>query len=287
MTTPALRGAPGPVGGGRSLGAELLLLVGMLFTLAPIVYLIWNSLRYTRDLLSGENLDQLTLHNFDTLLSSSGLGYGTLLVNSIAVVTGTVILCVTIGALGAYSLSKYRWPRGVTIAVLGASLFLQLVPPVALVPAFYVILTELSLFNTVTGLILVNTAFNLPFALFLLKVYFDSVPDDLRDAALLDGASDAVAFRRVVLPLAAPGVAAVAILVAILTWNEFLMALSLTSSPAAQTLPVGISTFIGDFAIQYGNLSAAAVVATVPMILFAALAHRRIVSGLTAGAVKG
>lgn len=287
MTTRALRGTPGPVGGGRSLGAELLLLVGMLFTLAPIVYLLWNSLRYTRDLLSGENLDQLTLHNFDTLFSSSGLGYGTLLVNSIAVVTGTVILCVTIGALGAYSLSKFRWPRGVTIAVLGASLFLQLVPPVALVPAFYVILTELSLFNTVTGLILVNTAFNLPFALFLLKVYFDSVPDDLRDAALLDGASDAVAFRRVVLPLAAPGVAAVAILVAILTWNEFLMALSLTSSPAAQTLPVGISTFIGDFAIQYGNLSAAAVVATVPMILFAALAHRRIVSGLTAGAVKG
>jgi ABC-type glycerol-3-phosphate transport system permease component len=287
MTTRALRGAPGPVGAGRSLGAELLLLVGMLFTLAPIVYLVWNSLRYTRDLLSGENLDQLTLHNFDTLFSSSGLGYGTLLVNSVAVVTGTVILCVTIGALGAYSLSKYQWPRGVTIAVLGASLFLQLVPPVALVPAFYVILTELSLFNTVTGLILVNTAFNLPFALFLLKVYFDSVPDDLRDAALLDGASDAVAFRRVVLPLAAPGVAAVAILVAILTWNEFLMALSLTSSPDAQTLPVGISTFIGDFAIQYGNLSAAAVVATVPMILFAALAHRRIVSGLTAGAVKG
>jgi ABC-type glycerol-3-phosphate transport system permease component len=287
MTTRALRGAPGPVGAGRSLGAELLLLVGMVFTLAPIVYLVWNSLRYTRDLLSGENLDQLTLHNFDTLFSSSGLGYGTLLVNSVAVVTGTVILCVTIGALGAYSLSKFRWPRGVTIAVLGASLFLQLVPPVALVPAFYVILTELSLFNTVTGLILVNTAFNLPFALFLLKVYFDSVPDDLRDAALLDGASDAVAFRRVVLPLAAPGVAAVAILVAILTWNEFLMALSLTSSPDAQTLPVGISTFIGDFAIQYGNLSAAAVVATVPMILFAALAHRRIVSGLTAGAVKG
>ncbi len=274
------------VGAGRARPAELLLLLWLVLTLAPILYLVWNSLRYTRDLLSGDNPGSLTLHNFDTLLSS-GTDFGTLMINSVAVVVGTVLLCVTIGALGAYSLSKYRWPTWVTAAALGGSLFLQLVPPVALVPAFYVILTELSLFNTTTGLILVNTAFNLPFALFLLKVYFDSVPDDLREAALLDGASDATAFRRVVLPLAAPGVAAVAILVGILTWNEFLMALSLTSSPDAQTVPVGISTFIGDFAIQYGNLSAAAVIATIPMILFAAFAHRRIVSGLTAGAVKG
>jgi multiple sugar transport system permease protein len=174
-----------------------------------------------------------------------------------------------------------------TVVVLGAALFIQLVPPVALVPSFYVVLNNLYLYNSVTGLVLVNTVFNLPFAIFLLKVYFDTIPDDLRDAALVDGARQSGVFWRVMLPLAAPGIGAVTILVGILTWNEFLMALSLTSTADAQTITVGIGSFVQQFSIRYGEMTAAAAVATIPLIIIAAVAHRYIVTGLTGGAIKG
>lgn len=172
------------------------------------------------------------------------------------------------------------------MSVLGAALLVQLAPQAALVPAYYGLLGSLGLLDTITGLVLVNTVFNLPFAVFLLKVYFDAIPNDLRDAALVDGCTGAMAFWRVVLPLAAPGVAAVTILVAVLTWNDFLMALSLTLTPNAQTVTVGIANFMQNFSVQFGELTAASAVATVPLVILAALAHRYIVAGLTGGALK-
>ena len=118
------------------------------------------------------------------------------------------------------------------------------------------------------------------------SIYFDAIPNDLRDAALVDGCTGAMAFWRVMLPLAAPGVAAVTILVAVLTWNDFLMALSLTLTPNAQTVTVGIANFMQNFSVQFGELTAASAVATVPLVILAALAHRYIVAGLTGGALK-
>ena len=272
-------------GKGRIVLTELGLLVAVILTLMPIGWLFWSSLKYHRDIINLDNPTAFTLNNYMTIFSGSSR-FPTLFLNSLGVVFFTTVLCVLIGSLAAYSLSKFRWPRTFTATILGASLFIQLVPPIALVPAYYVILNTFYLYNSVTGLILVNTVFNLPFAIFLLKVYFDSIPDDLKEAALVDGCKDAGVFWRVMLPLAAPGIGAVTILVGILAWNEFLMALSLTSTPDAQTITVGIGTYVQQYSVRYGEMTAAAAVATIPIVILAALAHRYIVTGLTGGAVK-
>jgi ABC-type glycerol-3-phosphate transport system permease component len=272
-------------GKGRIVFTELGLLIAIILTLMPIGWLFWSSLKYHRDIINLDNPTTFTLNNYMTIFSGSSR-FPTLFLNSLGVVFFTTLLCVLIGSLAAYSLSKFRWPRTFTATILGASLFIQLVPPIALVPAYYVILNTFYLYNSVTGLILVNTVFNLPFAIFLLKVYFDSIPDDLKEAALVDGCKDAGVFWRVMLPLAAPGIGAVTILVGILAWNEFLMALSLTSTPDAQTITVGIGTYVQQYSVRYGEMTAAAAVATIPIVILAALAHRYIVTGLTGGAVK-
>ena len=268
-----------------SASAELGLLVAVALTLIPIGWLFWTSLKYVKDITSLEGPPAPTLANYQTLLSGSS-EFPTLLLNSIGVVFFTTLLCLIIGTLSAYSLSKFRWPRVFVVAVLGAALTIQLVPPVALVPAYYEILSRLSLYDSITGLVIVNALFNLPFAVFLLKVYFDGIPGDLKDAALVDGCRDFTAFLRVMVPLAAPGIAAVTILVSVLAWNEFLMALSLTLSPRAQTTTVGIAGYIQEASVQYGEMSAAASLATLPVIVLAAVAHRYIVAGLTGGAIK-
>lgn len=259
--------------------------MAVVLTLIPIGWLIWSSVKLDKDIANLDGVASPTLANYRGLLSA-GSTFPTLILNSLAVVIFTTILCVAVGALGAYSLSRFRWPRVLTVAVLGAALLVQLAPQAALVPAYYGLLSGLGLLDTIAGLVLVNTVFNLPFAVFLLKVYFDGIPNDLRDAALVDGCTGAMAFWRVMLPLAAPGVAAVTILVAVLTWNDFLMALSLTLTPNAQTVTVGIANFMQNFSVQFGELTAASAIATVPLVILAALAHRYIVTGLTGGALK-
>lgn len=267
-----------------SLSAETALAIAVVLALVPIGWLVWSSLKLTRDITSLDGLSRPSLVNYEALLDSS---FPALISNSLAVVLFSTILCLAIGSLAAYSLSRFRWPLAVTATVLGLALLIQLVPPVALVPAYYELLGSLGLIDTIAGLVLVNTVFHLPFAVFLLKVYFDGIPNDLREAALVDGCSGGGAFWKVMLPLAAPGVAAVTILVAVLTWNDFLMSLSLTLTPDAQTMTVGIANYMQDYSVQYGELSAAATVATIPLVILAAVAHRYIVTGLTGGAIKG
>ncbi len=265
---------------------DSVLLIAMLVTLIPIALLFYNSFRYSRDIINPGRLSAPTLYNFRSLFSGFS-DFPILFFNSLTIVFFTTILSLIVGLLAAYSLSKFSWPTAFWATLIGAVLFIQLVPPVALVPSFYVILNNFGLYDSKLGLILVNTVFNLPFAIFLLKVYFDSVSSELREAALVDGAGEAGVFLKVMLPLAAPGIAAVAILVAILTWNEFLMALSLTSTPNAQTITVGIATFIQPYQIRYGEMITASAIASIPIIVLAVVAHRYIVAGLTGGAIKG
>ena len=264
---------------------ELGLLVVIVLTLVPIVWLVVTSFKYTRDIISLSNWFTFTLYNYQSLFSGNS-AFIRLFLNSLGLVCFTTILCITLGAFAAYSLSKFRWPRAFTLAVLAVALFIQLVPPVALVPSYYVIMNSFFLYDSVTALVLVNAVLNLPFAVFLLKVYFDSIPDELKEAALVDGCKDLGAFRRVMVPLAAPGIAAVTILVAILTWNEFLMALSLTATPNGQTITVGIARFVQEYSVRYGDMTAAATIATIPLIVLAIFAHRYIITGLTGGAIK-
>jgi multiple sugar transport system permease protein len=162
----------------------------------------------------------------------------------------------------------------------------RMLPPILLVIPFYIMLGKWGLLNTRMGLILIYSCLNTSFVIWMMQSFLAEIPRDIEEAAMVDGDSRLTALRRVVLPLAAPGLAATAIFSVIATYNDFLLALSLTSTPAAQTVPVGVSTLIGKIQIEYGPMAAAGVVGAVPIVIFALLVQRHFVRGLTLGAVK-
>lgn len=205
--------------------------------------------------------------------------------NSLVVAGATTALCVGLGTLAAYALARLRF-RGRS-AVLGALLAVTMFPQISIVSPLYLLLRELHLLDTYPGLVLPYLTFAMPLTVWLLTGFFRQLPRDLEDAARIDGASRWQTFTRVLLPLAVPGVATTAILTFIYCWNEFLFALSFTLGPDRWTVPVAIALFRGQYQVPWGQILAAAVVATAPVAAMVLLFQRRIVQGLTAGAVKG
>lgn len=205
--------------------------------------------------------------------------------NSLVVAGSTTILCVVIGALAAYALARLTF-RGKT-AILSFILAVTMFPQISIVSPLYMLLRSLRLINTYPGLVLPYLTFAMPLAVWLLVGFFRQLPRDLEEAALVDGASRWQSFTRVILPLAVPGLATTAILTFIYCWNEFLFALSFTLGPERQTVPVAIALFRGRYQVPWGQVLAAAVVATLPVAVMVLVSQRRIVQGLTAGAVKG
>lgn len=205
--------------------------------------------------------------------------------NSLIVAGLTTALVVPVAALCAYALARMRMRgKGLLLAlILAVSMF----PQISIVPPLYLILRELGLLNTYPGLVLPYLTFSMPLAVWLLTGFFRQLPRDLEDAAMLDGAGRLRALRDVVMPLAAPGVASAAILTFLYCWNEFLFALSFTLGPERYTVPVAITLFRGRYQVPWGEVLAAASVATIPVALLVLAFQRRIVAGLTAGAVKG
>jgi ABC-type glycerol-3-phosphate transport system permease component len=203
------------------------------------------------------------------------------------IVVGTVFLCLTVSALAGYALSRLHLARPLTLVLLAVAGFLPLVPPMTLVPGLYVTLASFGLLGTLQGLILLNTLFNLPFAVLLMKVYFDPVPGELREAGLVDGASEFNVFWAIMLPLVRPGLAAVGVFTAIMAWNEFVMGLTMTSGGRTSPLTVGIAALVQPYQMVWGDLAAIGTVAAVPIIALGILANRQIVAGMTGGAVKG
>lgn len=264
---------------------EFVLLCACIAIIAPIAWMVFTAFRYQRDIISRGFGGTFTLFNFHQLFGV-GSYFGQELVNSIEIVVGTTILCLAISCLSGYSLSKLGWSRRVTITVLVVVGLLQLIPPMTLIPGLYVTLSQFGVLGTISGLVLLNTVFNLPFAAVLMKIYFDGLPGELREAALVDGCSEFTAFWRVNLPLVRPGVAAVGIFVAIQAWNEFLMGLTLTTGGPNAPVTVGIANLDQPYSVQFGQMAAAGVIAAVPIILLAIVANRAIVAGLTRGSVK-
>jgi ABC-type glycerol-3-phosphate transport system permease component len=205
--------------------------------------------------------------------------------NSLVVAGTTTVLCVTVGAVAAYALARLRF-RGRAF-VLGFILAATMFPQITVVSPLYLLLRALRLIDTYPGLVLPYLTFAMPLTVWLLVGFFRQLPHDLEEAALVDGASRWQAFTRIVLPTAAPGLAATAILTFLYCWNEFLFALSFTLGPERQTVPVAIALFRGQYQVPWGQILAAAVVATVPVAAVVLLFQRRIVQGLTAGGVKG
>jgi multiple sugar transport system permease protein len=171
--------------------------------------------------------------------------------------------------------------------LVGLMLITQMFPLVMLVAPIFKLFSPLGLTNSLTGLVIVYTAFNVPFATFLMQSFFDGIPKDLEEAAMIDGASRFRAFRQIILPLTLPGVAATLGFVFTAAWSELLFALMLVSKADASTFPVGLLSFVSKFSVDFGQMMAAGVLALIPACLFFLLIQRYLVQGLTAGAVKG
>lgn len=206
-------------------------------------------------------------------------------VNSLIVAVTTTVIVVTFGTLAGYGFSRFRFPFDdyVFIAILGA----RLLPPIGMLVPFYRLFGQLNLIDSKLALITVYTYMNLPLVVWLMRNYFVSIPADLDHAAYIDGATRFQTFKDIILPLAKPGVAACAILTFLFSWREFLFAFVLTFTPGAKTIPVGAMMMIEDVVVLWNYLAAAGFIAMVPALIFVVLFQRHIVSGLTAGAIKG
>jgi multiple sugar transport system permease protein len=209
------------------------------------------------------------------------------LINSIGIAVISTVIAVVLGTMAAYAVARLRFPG--KRLLIGVSLLIAMFPPISLVSPLFNIERFLSLFDTWPGLIIPYMTFSLPLAIYTLSAFFREIPWDLEKAAKVDGATPAQAFRRVIAPLAAPGVFTTAILVFIFCWNDFLFAISLTSTTRARTVPAALAFFTGSSQFQQptGSIAAAAMVITIPIIVFVLLFQKRIVAGLTSGAVKG
>ncbi len=192
-----------------------------------------------------------------------------------------------LASLAAYAVARLQFPG--KQALIGMSLLIAMFPLISLVTPLFSIERALGIFNSWLGLIIPYIAFGLPLGIYTLSAFFREIPWELEKAAKVDGATPYQAFVRVIAPLAAPGMVTTAILVFLFCWNEFLLAISLTSTTAARTAPAALAFFTGSslFAQPTGSISAAAVVITIPIIIFVLFFQRRIVAGLTSGAVKG
>ena len=257
----------------------------MVFALFPIAWTCYTSFRPEQDIITDPTSlipAALTLDNY--LATWRQTDFPQLMLNSLVVSVMTVVISLTLATFAAYSLSRSRFRgRG---AVLMLYLGIRIIPGVLLLIPLFIVMQQLGLLDTRVALALTYTTFTLPAAVWFMKGFFDSLPVDLENAARVDGCTRLGALFRVVLPLVRPGLAATAILVAIEAWNEVLFALLLTSTTESRTWPVGMRLLIGEFQLPWGQLTAAAVLSLLPVVVAFAFAGRAMIAGLTAGGLK-
>jgi len=226
---------------------------------------------------------RLTLGNFARLLTETN--FATYFGNSLTVSFAAVVLTLGVSAVGAYGLTRFRFPGRETIAAL--ILLAYMFAPIMVIIPFYILVKQLGLVNTHLALVLSYTTFCLPFCLWLLRAFFQSVPLELEEAALVDGAHRGRAVWHVVLPLALPGIIAAGIFTFILAWNDFLFALVLISSDELKTLPVGVNDLFNATIVDWGMIMAAGVMITLPTVGFFAGVQRYLIRGWGSGGLKG
>lgn len=253
-------------------------------TLFPIAWMILLSLKTQRAALKVPP-DLIFVPTFQAYWAAwSKSGFGPALLNSLVISLLSLAIGLFLGLLAAYALSRYRFRAAQ--AVLFTMLVTRIFPPVALILPFYLNLRAIGGHDTHWGLAIAYVALNVPLATWMLKGYFDAIPVELEQCAMIDGASRFGAVRRITLPLMAPGIVATAIFAFIVSWNDFLFALILTSRNA-RTLPVVLAEFVGDTGVDWPEVMAASVTAIAPVLIATFALQKYIAQGLTAGAVKG
>ena len=270
------------------------ILLVLLFALIPVIWIVSISFKDPASVTAGDTLwtkfwpQDFTLENYKGLFEG-GLDSPLLapLINSIGIALIATTIAIFLAAFAAYAIARLNFPG--KALVLAGALAIAMFPPISTVGPLFDMWRALGLYDTWIGLIIPYLTFALPLAIYTLVAFFREIPWDLEQAAQVDGATPFQAFRKVIVPLAAPGVFTAAILVFIFCWNDFVFAISLTSSDASRTVPAAIAFFTGEsqFTEPTGNIAAAASLVTVPIIIFVLIFQRRIVAGLTAGAVKG
>ncbi len=278
--------------GGATVGARravFWVVIDMLVVLYALIPVLWNlslSLKPTSTVRDGRLIPStITFDNYRGIFR--GDFFTSALINSVGIGLTSTVIAVVLGAMAAYAIARLNFPG--KRLLIGTTLLITMFPAISLVTPLFNIERAVGLFDTWPGLILPYITFALPLAIYTLSAFFREIPWDLEKAAKMDGATPGQAFRRVIVPLAAPGLVTAAILVFIFAWNDLLLALSLTATKAAITAPVAIANFTGSsqFEEPTGSIAAGAMVITVPIIAFVLIFQRRIVAGLTSGAVKG
>ncbi len=262
----------------------------LIFALVPVLWLISLSLKPPDAITDMRFLpSEVSFDNYKSLFEG-GIDESPFikpLINSIVIALITTVIAITLASFTAYAIARLEF-AGKRLILAGA-LAIAMFPPISTVGPLFDMWRAIGLYDTYPGLIIPYLTFSLPLAIYVLVAFFREIPWDLEQAAQVDGATPFQAFTKVIVPLAAPGVFTAAILVFIFAWNDFLFAISLTSSDASRTVPAALAFFTGEssFTQPTGSIAAAAVVVTIPIILFVLFFQRRIVAGLTAGAVKG
>jgi multiple sugar transport system permease protein len=274
------------VSAGRATRWTVVNILVVLYALFPVLWILSLSLKPSSSVKDGKLIpSQITFDNYKGIFQ--GGIFTSALINSIGIGLITTVIAVVVGGMAAYAVARLAFPG--KRLLIGVALLIAMFPQISLVTPIFNLWRTVGLFNTWPGLIIPYITFALPLAIYTLSAFFREIPWDLEKAAKMDGATPAQAFRKVIAPLAAPGIVTAAILVFIFAWNDLLLALSLTATQRAITAPVAIANFTGSsqFEEPTGSIAAGAMVITIPIIIFVLIFQRRIVAGLTSGAVKG
>ena len=262
----------------------LVVVVIVLYCIVPFAWQVLTSFKFDRDISKIPPLipHTLTLNHYRNVFGFNN--FGLYVRNSIVVSMATTLISLLFSSFAAYALARMRF-RGKS-TILGFTLASSMFPQIAIVSSLYLFFRYLKLINTFFPMIISYLIFTLPLSIWILTSFFRTIPESVEEAASIDGCSRLQTYFRILLPLAVPGIFTCAILVFIMAWNEFLFALTFTTTPASQTIPVGIAFFPQMYFVPWGDLAAATIIVTIPLIVLVFVFQRKIIYGLTAGAVK-
>ena len=263
----------------------LLVALAAVIVLGPFLWIMMNSFKDHISILSGAWVFTPTIDNYSEVLLSRRSDFLQSLTTSFIVAAFSTAIVLFVGTLSAYSLHRLHWPRWVVTIFLGWTLAFHAIPIITLVGPWYLAFKSLGLYDTRAALVFTHVTINLPMAVWLMMSFFKALPPEIEEAALVDGCRPVSAFLLVTLPLVVPGLIATGVLSFIFSWNEFTVALNLTSQ-ATGTVPIVVSKFASDYEVQHGPMAAASILATLPAMMLMFFGQRFIVQGLTMGSVK-
>ena len=268
--------------------AYAVIALALVFTIFPIYWIALNSFKTSLDIFAVPpvwfDFQPTGMHYLAAFVERPFLVFA---LNSLAIAVGTTVFSMVFGTMAGYALARFTYWRNVKFHLSFWILSTRMMPPIVTIIPLFIFFGVLDLLNTKTAVIVAYTAFNLPFVIWMMKSYFQELPVELEEAAIVDGDTRWGAFIRVAVPLARPGLAATSIFSLILAWNEMLLALILTETQQSVTLPIGIAGRVTQYTTHWGEISAAGFMASIPIVIFAFIVQRHLVRGLSFGAVKG